>query len=183
MNKSNLIMLLGKLMNPSLVIGLAVIARLLPHPPNFAPIAAMALFGGAYLNKRYALLLPLVALFLGDIFIGFYSPAVMFSVYGSFLLVGILGIWLKKRKNVQNVFLAVLGSSLLFFLVTNFAVWATGLYAQNPSGLLQSYVAGLPFLKNTLAGDLFYTLSFFGGYELATRLVNNKKLVLAKEKY
>ena len=173
-------MLLGKLMNPSLVIGLAVIARLLPHPPNFAPIAAMALFGGAYLNKRYALLLPLFALFLGDIFIGFYSPVVMFSVYGSFLLVGILGIWLKKRKNVQNVFLAVLGSSLLFFLVTNFAVWATGLYAQNPSGLLQSYVAGLPFLKNTLAGDLFYTISFFGGYELVLRIVKKPALAQAE---
>lgn len=180
MNKSNLIMLLGKLMNPSLVIGLAVIARLLPHPPNFAPIAAMALFGGAYLNKRYALLLPLFALFLGDIFIGFYSPVVMISVYGSFLLVGLLGIWLKKRTNTQNVLLAILGSSLLFFLVTNFAVWATGAYAQNPNGLLQSYVAGLPFLKNTLAGDLFYTISFFGGYELVLRLVKKPALAQAK---
>lgn len=182
MNKETLTKLLGKLMNPALIIGLAVVARLLPHPPNFAPIAAMALFGGAYLNKRYALLLPLIALFLGDIFIGFYSPAVMISVYGSFLLVGFLGIWLKKRKNAQNILLAALGSSLLFFLVTNFAVWVTGAYAQNPNGLLQSYMAGLPFLKNTLGGDLFYTISFFGGYELATRLVNSKKFALVKEK-
>src|SRR3990172_7644502 len=75
---------LPSLINPALIIGLAVAARLLPHPPNFAPIAAMALFGGAYLSPRYAILVPLLALFLGDLFIGFYSPVVMVSVYGSF---------------------------------------------------------------------------------------------------
>jgi len=173
--------LLEKLTNPTLVIGLAVAARLLPHPPNFAPIAAMALFGGAYLNKRYALALPLIALFVGDLFLGFYSPIVMLSVYGSFLLVGLLGIWLKKRMNPQNVIAATIGSSLLFFLITNFAVWATGAYSRGPEGLLASYVAGLPFLKNTFGGDLFYTISFFGGYELAKTLLN-QKLALAEQK-
>src|SRR3989344_5782363 len=102
-----------KLINPTLVIGLAVAARLLPHLPNFAPIAAMALFGGAYLNRKYAIVIPLVAMFLSDIFIGFYSPAVMTSVYGSFALVGLLGVWLKKRKNPGNVIAAAIGSSLL----------------------------------------------------------------------
>ncbi|MDP2720944.1 MAG: hypothetical protein Q8O75_03320 [bacterium] len=169
---------LPSLINPALIIGLAVAARLLPHPPNFAPIAAMALFGGAYLSPRYAPLLPIVALFLGDIFIGFYSPLVMVSVYGSFVLVGLLGMWLRKRKSPRNVIAAAIGSSLLFFLITNFAVWAAGAYARDPSGLLQSYVMGLPFLKNTLAGDLFYTASFFGAYELALKLV--KKPALAK---
>ena len=164
-----------------LIIGLAVAARLLPHPPNFAPIAAMALFGGAYLNPRYAILVPLLALFLSDLFIGFYSPVVMISVYGSFVLTGALGIWLKKRRNPRNMVLAAVGSSLLFFLITNFAVWAAGAYARDPSGLLQSYVAGLPFLKNTLAGDLFYTISFFGGYELALKLVKKPVLVTAEK--
>lgn len=181
MKKETILKLLEKLTNPTLVIGLAVAARLLPHPPNFAPIAAMALFGGAYLNKRYALALPLIALFVGDLFLGFYSPIVMISVYGSFLLVGLLGIWLKKRKNPQNVITAAIGSSLLFFLVTNFAVWAAGSYPRGSEGLLASYTAGLPFLKNTLGGDLFYTVSFFGGYELAKTLVT-RKLALTKAK-
>ena len=172
---------LEKLINPMLIIGLAVAARLLPHPPNFAPIAAMALFGGAYLSPRYAILVPLLALFLSDLFIGFYSPVVMISVYGSFVLTGALGIWLKKRRNPRNMVLAAVGSSLLFFLITNFAVWAAGAYARDPSGLLQSYVAGLPFLKNTLAGDLFYTISFFGGYELALKLVKKPVLVTAEK--
>ena len=171
---------LEKLINPMLIIGLAVAARLLPHPPNFAPIAAMALFGGAYLSPRYAILVPLLALFLGDLFIGLYSPLVMISVYGSFVLTGALGIWLKKRKNPRNVVLATVGASLLFFLITNLAVWAAGAYARDFSGLVQSYVMGLPFLKNTLAGDLFYTISFFGGYELAIRIVSSRKPALVR---
>ncbi|MEX0621852.1 MAG: DUF6580 family putative transport protein [Candidatus Woykebacteria bacterium] len=165
---------LPSLINPALIIGLAVAARLMPHPPNFAPIAAIALFGGAYLSPRYALIFPLVAMLLSDIFIGFYSPLVMISVYGSFALVGLLGMWLRKRKTPTKVVAAAIGSSVLFFLITNFAVWVAGAYARDPSGLLQSYVMGLPFLKNTLAGDLFYTISFFGGYELAKSLVNRK---------
>ena len=170
------------LINPALIIGLAVAARLLPHPPNFAPIAAMALFGGAYLNRKYAIVIPLVAMFLSDIFIGFYSPVVMTSVYGSFVLVGLLGMWLKKRKSPSNVIAAAVGSSLLFFLITNLAVWATGAYSRDISGLWQSYIMGLPFLKNTLVGDLFYTIGFFGGYELATRVVTNRKFAFAKGK-
>jgi len=173
---------LPSLINPALIIGLAVAARLLPHPPNFAPIAAMALFGGAYLSPRYAILVPLLALFLGDLFIGFYSPVVMVSVYGSFALVGLIGMWLRKRKSPGNVVAAALGSSLLFFLITNFAVWAAGAYARDPSGLVQSYVMGLPFLKNTLLGDLFYTVSFFGGYEVAKKIVNSDRLALVREK-
>src|SRR4030067_2239479 len=147
MKKETALKLLEKLINPTLVIGLAVAARLLPHPPNFSPIAAMALFGGAYLSPRYAILVPLLALFLSDLFIGFYSPVVMISVYGSFVLTGALGIWLKKRRNPRNMVLAAVGSSLLFFLITNFAVWAAGAYAREPSGLLQGYVAGFPRLK------------------------------------
>src|SRR3990167_3832661 len=167
---------LPSLINPALIIGLAVAARLLPHPPNFAPIAAMALFGGAYLNPRYAILVPLLALFLSDFFIGFYSPVVMASVYGSFALVGLIGMWLRKRKSPGNVIAAAIGSSLLLFLITNFAVWAAGAYARDLSGLVQSYIMGVPFLRGTLSGDLFYTAVFFGGYELALRLI--KKPVL-----
>ncbi len=181
MNKEVLTKLLGKLMNPSLVIGLAVIARLLPHPPNFAPIAAMAIFGGVYLNKRYALILPLFALFLGDIFIGFYSPVVMFSVYGSFILTGLIGLWLKRGKNPINVIFAAVGSSVLFFLVTNFAVWLGGWYPKNITGLVESYTLAVPFFRNTLLGNLFYTSAFFGGYELVLRLIKRPALAAVKK--
>ncbi|OGY26151.1 MAG: hypothetical protein A2134_00930 [Candidatus Woykebacteria bacterium RBG_16_39_9b] len=166
---------LDKLLNPTVIILFAVTLRLVPHPPNFAPIAAMALFGGAYLNRKYAIVIPLVVMFLSDIFIGFYSPVVMTSVYGSFVLVGLLGMWLKKRKSPGNVIAAAIGSSLLFFLITNFAVWAAGAYARDLSGLAQSYVMGLPFFRNTLLGDLFYTGVFFGGYELVKSLAVQKR--------
>ena len=103
MNREELKAHLGKLVNPSLIIGLAVIARLVPHIPNVTPIAAMALFGGAYLNRRYAILVPLAAMAFSDVFIGFYSPIVMVSVYASFILAGLIGLWLKKRKSPPNV--------------------------------------------------------------------------------
>ena len=177
MNKLRSAQFLNKLVNPTLIISLAVVARLVPHVPNFTPIAAMALFGGAYLNRRYAILVPLLALFASDLFIGLYSPVIMVSVYGSFVLTGLIGIWLKKRRNPRNIILAAVGSSILFFLITNFSVWAAGSYARDLSGLVQSYIMGLPFLRGTLAGDLFYTAAFFGGYELVLRFV--KKPVLA----
>jgi len=155
-----------------------VVLRLLPHLPNFAPIAAMALFGGVYLNKKYALLIPLIALFLGDIFIGFYSPWIMFSVYGSFALIGLLGLWLKKNKTIPNIIGSALMGSIIFFLVTNFAMWAIphSLYPHNLQGLMQSYIMGLPFFRNTLLGDFFYVGAMFGLYELVLKITNTWQL-------
>jgi len=168
---SKLKLYLDKLINPSVIILIAVVARLFPHPPNFAPIAGMALFGGAYLNRGYAIAIPIIALFVSDLFIGFYSPAIMISVYGSFVLTGLIGLWLKKRKSSRNVVLAAISSSILFFIVTNFAVWLGGWYPRNLPGLIECYTLALPFFRNTLLGDLFYTGAFFGGYELVLRLV------------
>ena len=153
-------MKLQKVISPLLVIIFAVILRLVPHLPNVAPIAAMALFGGTYLNKKYALIVPLIALFLSDIFLGFYQG--MLFVYGSFLLIGVIGLWLRNHKSFRNVILASIGSSVLFFLITNFGVWLTGtMYAKSLSGLLDSYIMGLPFFRNTLFGDLGYVGLFF----------------------
>lgn len=138
---------------------------LIPHLANFAPIAAMALFGGVYLkDKKMALVIPLAAMFVSDIFIGFYNPWILASVYGSFVLIGLLGVWLKKHKTLANVFGASLFGSVIFFLLTNFAVWAVphSLYPQTLQGLLNSYMMGLPFFRNTLMGDLFYTGAMFG---------------------
>src|ERR1700733_8993168 len=97
---------LQKLISVLLIIIFAVVLRLLPHPPNVAPIAAMALFGGAYLNKKYALVVPLIALFISDIFLGFYSG--MIFVYGSFFLTGLIGLWLQRHMSFRNIVLASL---------------------------------------------------------------------------
>lgn len=149
---------------PAFIITIAALIRILPHPPNLTPIAAMALFGGTYLPKKYAFIIPLGAMFVSDIFIGFHSLVVY--VYGSFVLIGLIGMWLAENKNVRNIALAALISSVLFFVVTNFGVWAAGAYARDASGLLESYILGLPFFRNTLLGDFFYTGIFFGLYEL-----------------
>ena len=170
--------LLGKLANPSVVIVGVAALRLLPHSPNFTPIAGLALFGGAYLNRRYAILVPIAAMLVSDFFIGFYSPVVMLSVYGSFLLTGIIGLWLAKRKSATNVVFAASTSSILFFIATNFAVWFAW-YPKNLEGLTTCYTLAIPFFRNTLLGDLFYTGVFFGGYELVLRLVKKPALAAA----
>lgn len=168
---------LEKLSNPIIFVLIAAILRLVPHIPNFAPIAAMALFGGAYLGRRYALALPLAAMVLSDLFLGFDGIASRLTVYSSFLLIGLVGLWLKNHRSFQNIVLAAVSSSALFFVITNFGVWAFGtIYPKTIEGLMACFVAAIPFLRNTLAGDLFYTGVLFGGYELTLYLVKNRKL-------
>jgi hypothetical protein len=170
MNKANF----KNFLSPLLVILVAVLLRLLPHLPNFTPIAAMALFGGAYLNKKFVFIIPILAMFVSDIFLGFHQT--MPYVYGSFILAGVIGLWLKNHKSAKNVICASLISSILFFLITNFGVWAAGWYPKTLSGLFESYVMGIPFFKNTVFGDLIYTGLFFGGYELMRVLASRYSL-------
>ncbi|HVF69159.1 MAG TPA: DUF6580 family putative transport protein [Xanthomonadales bacterium] len=161
-------MKLNKLINPMLIIGFAVALRLLPHPANFAPIAAMALFGGAYLNRKYALTVPLVAMFISDLFLGFHAS--MPLVYIGFFLTGVIGLYLAKHKTVYSVVGASLLSSILFFFLTNFNYWyATALYPKTIGGLFLSYYNALPFFRNSIVGDLLYVGLFFGAYELGLR--------------
>lgn len=171
-----------KIFNPVIIILFAVVMRLLPHPPNVAPIGAMALFGGVYLNKKYALLVPLIALFISDIFLGFY-PEIIF-VYGSFFMIGLIGLWLRKHKTFRNVIFASIGSSILFFIITNFGVWLMStLYDKSFSGLLETYIMGLPFFRNTLLGDLGYVGIFFGSYEYILFILSTRKSAfMAKSK-
>lgn len=158
--------ILKKMIAPAAIIILAVLSRLIPHPPNFAPIGGLALFSGATLNKKQAFAIPLVAMFVSDLFLGFHST--MLYVYGSFALIVFIGMQLKKIK-FTNLLLASLISSGLFYLITNFGVWAsTDLYPKNMNGLIQSYILALPFFKNTLLSDLFYTFSLFYGYKYLT---------------
>lgn len=151
-----------------LLVLLGVVMRLVPHAANFAPISAIALFGGVYLSRKYALFLPLAALVLSDLVIGFDSIQSRLTVYGSFLLVGLIGLAVRKNKNALSIAGGALSGSMVFFLITNFAFfYPQTMYAHNLSGVLQSYYMGLPFFRNTLLGDLFYTGLLFGMYELA----------------
>ena len=146
--------------------------RFVPHFPNFSPIAAIALFGGVYLPRKIALILPLAVLMISDLFIGTYEILLMASVYLSFLLCVLIGFWLKKHKKM------VLGGAILgsisFFVITNFAVWAfTPWYVKTIPGLIQCFTMALPFFRGTLLGDLFYTTVIFGTYEMAKVFANS----------
>ena len=147
---------------------LIIIMRLLPHPPNFAPANAVALVVGLYSTKnRFGLFVPLIGVFLADIIIGFYSLPIMIAVYASYCLIYGIG-WLQRTdNNVIRVSAATLGSSVLFFAITNYAVWQFGtMYEHTVSGLSLAYAMAIPFFRNTLASDALYTVLLVGVVEL-----------------
>lgn len=146
----------------------AAATRLIPHPPNLTSIGAVALFGGAYFaDKRLAFAVPLAALFLSDLVLGFYAH--MWVVYVAFLLIVCIGLWLQQHKNIAAIGGAAVAGSVLFYLITNFAGFHSGLYPQGFGGIVASYIAGIPFFWNTLIGDLFFTAVLFGGFALLER--------------
>jgi hypothetical protein len=166
-----------KTLSVMVVIFILGLFRLLEWIPNVSPVAAMALFAGAHLNDRkLAFVIPLAALLLSDLLLGFH--ATMIYVYASFTIIVGIGLWLRQRRTLFNVTAAALVSSLLFFLITNMGVWlSSDLYPAGAEGLLQSYIAAIPFYRNTLIGDLLFTGLLFGGYSMlagkvAPRLVN-----------
>ena len=152
-------------------IAAAAALRLVPHPPNFTPIGAMALFSGAYLGRRWlAFAAPLGALLLSDLVLGFY-PELVF-VYVSVAATVLVGWVLAARKTALRIASAALGTSLLFFLLTNFGVWLVmDYYPKSLDGLAACYVAAIPFFQNSVAGDLFFSGLLFGGYALLERSV------------
>jgi hypothetical protein len=156
-----------------LILGIVLAAaalRVVPHPRNFAPIGAIALFGGAYLSsRRAAIVVPLLSLVAGDIFTGFHE--LIFYVYASFLVSVAIGFLLRRKKSVARIGAATLAGALQFFLVTNFAVWeaSIGNYPKNMGGLAECYIAGIPLFWNTLAGDAFYAALLFGAMALAEK--------------
>ena len=161
------------------LIALAIVARVLPHPANFAPIGAVALFGGIYLTRRYAVVLPLIAMVISDFFIGFYTWQIMASVYISFALTGLIGLWVSKNKKLSTVVGGTVLGSILFFLITNFSVWVFGtMYAHDFSGLAQSYIMAIPFFRNSLLGDLFYVGLLVGTYEAIGYFLLKKEAVV-----
>lgn len=150
----------------------AVIARLaMSGIPNVSPITALALFSGAYLaDRKLAILVPVVAMLIGDLVLGLHN--IMFFVYGAFILVSLIGIFISTRVCGHVVIAASLVSSVLFFLVTNFGVWmVSGFYPMTFDGLIACYTAAIPFFQMTLMGDLFFVGIIFGAFMLLERLI------------
>lgn len=152
---------------------LGALSRLIPHPFNFTPIAAMALFGGTYIkNKRLAFIIPLTAMLLSDIVMqlvkhtGFYPE--MWSVYLGMMIITSIGFLLRGHEQRATIMVSSLVGSILFFAVTNFGTWTAGTvsYPMTMKGLMDCYIAGIPFFRWTVLGDLFYNLVFFGGFAL-----------------
>jgi hypothetical protein len=157
-----------KIIAVSVLILIAALSRLLPHPLNFSPVGAMAIFGGVYYHKKWlAFAAPLVALFISDMLLPYGLYSGIMWVYGAFLFSVLVGFSIKSNANPVSVLLGCLFGSAAFFIITNFGVWyAGGLYPPTAQGLSACYVAAIPFFKNSLLGDICYTAILFGGYEL-----------------
>jgi hypothetical protein len=147
---------------------LAALSRLVPHPWNFSPLEAMALFAGAHIARRWvSMLVPLAALFVSDLFLGFYEG--IWVTYLCFALIAFAGRWL-RGAGAGKIAIFGLASATGFFIVSNFAVWALGtMYPHTATGLMSCYVSAIPYFHNQLAGVAFYSLVLFGGYALLQR--------------
>jgi len=149
------------------LIAAGAILRVAPHPANFAPIGAMALFGGAVLPGAWAFAVPLAAVLLSDIVLGFYAGWIW--VYGSFALIVVAGMTLRTRRSPLRIAATALVSSMLFFVITNFGEWLGPLYPHTAAGLRSDFIAAIPFFRNTALSDLIYSLAFFAIYDSARR--------------
>lgn len=150
---------------------IAAVTRLLPHLPNFTPVAAMALLGGATLNdKRLAFITPIIAMLVSDLLLelvfgyGFHNT--MLFVYASIGLITFLGTYLQNKIKFSSLAIASLASSLIFFLVTNFGIWTVATQGETLSYI---YALGVPFFHYSVIGDLFYTAILFGVYQIAVQ--------------
>jgi len=171
----------GPLLLTGLIL-LAALSRLLPHPPNFSPVEAVALFGGAYFaSKRWALIVPLIGLLVSDIVLAainggayatWFGNAGIALVYLCIALSTVLGFGLRGKVSGARVLGFSLLGSVLFFVVTNFGAWLyEGMYPKTLAGLGAAYVAGIPFFQWTVLGTLFYAALLFGGFALLRQRV------------
>lgn len=160
----------------------AAFSRIIPHMANFSPLGVMGLFGAAHFQKKWqAFAIPILATWVSDLFInnviyGQYYPRFVWFYggfywqYGSYLLITLVGILILKKVTATRIVVGAVAASAIFFLVSNFGCWiGNAVYPQTPGGLLSCYAAGLPFLKGTLLGDLFYTGVLFGGFAWAQK--------------
>ncbi len=164
-----------------ILILLGVLTRILPHSPNFTAVAAVALFSGYYIkNKKLAFAVPIVIMLLSDWKLGFYQWQIMASVYASFSIVALLGVLIKNKKWYFSLPTSLAGTTI-FYVVTNYAVWQFGTwYPRTFAGLVECMASGLPFVKNSFAGDLMYTFVLFSVAELAVYFARKTKPAVAK---
>jgi len=164
------------------LIALIIIARMIPHVPNFTPVGAVILIAAIYLKGKNRWLVPLIGMLISDIFIGVYHLPIMISVYASLVMIYLVGLWIKKNRNFINNLTGILSASLLFFIITNFTVWYFGTwYAHDLSGLYLCYLMAIPFFKATLTGNLFYFAIIATAFELL--LITKKKHIRHKITY
>ena len=157
------------------LITLGFISRLLPHPANFAPIGAIALFCGMYLPRKWSIVAPIAALFVSDLIIGLYNPKMMIAVYLSFAIMVVCGHFAHTKKTLARVAGVTTLGSILFFLITNAAVWLFGtMYPPTLAGLIQSYEMAIPFFRNSFMADIFYVGILVGSAELAMKQIYKK---------
>ena len=141
---------------------MAFLFRLIPHIPNVTPITAVALFSGVYFtNKKYAFIIPMAAMFLSDLVLGFSSISLF--VYAAFILVGYIGI-ASKKMSIKTILL----SSISFFVITNFGVWLFA-YPKSLNGLMECYTLAIPFFRNSLIGDFVFSGVLYYGFEFVSR--------------
>lgn len=159
------------------ILTLGVLARFLPHMPNFVPITAIALFAGCYLSKRWGILIPLIAMIVSDYFIGFSD--VSLYVYGGLIFAFFAGNLIRNHLSTRNVVFGTLASSIAFFVVTNFGVWQQGWYPHTLQGLITCYTLAIPFFRNSLLGDIVYVGAMFGVYEF----VKGRYLIKSKSDF
>lgn len=169
----------GELLGICLVITASVLLRLIPHIPNVAPIGALALFSGAHAKSRKIYIIPFIALFISDLFLGFHE--VMPFVYGAFAITICIGMLLKRNISPLRLLGSSLAASFLFFVVTNFGVWVMGdWYPKTVSGLVNAYALAIPFFRNSIIGDVVYSFCFFYGYRYMMTYLKNVGLTSRK---
>jgi hypothetical protein len=164
---------------------IAAFGRIIPHPYNMSPIAAMGLLGAAYFSRKWmALAIPFLATWLSDVFINNVMYADLFDgftwfyagsawVYGSYALIIMMGFVLFHTVSIARIASGSILATSIFFLITNFGAWlGNPLYPQSFEGLMMSYAAGLPFLQGSFVGDLMYSAILFGGFALAGKTLN-----------
>ena len=159
------------------IIALAGIVRILPHPWNFTPIIAACIYSGFYMNNRFfAILLPLLTVFVGDLVLGLYSG--MAWVYSSYLSVILLGFLFNGNASFKKVGMLTVSGSLTFFIISNFGVWFSGMiYPKTVSGVIACYTAAIPFFQNSLLGTILYSGLFFGITEILIQKSSNQHVL------
>ncbi len=150
-----------------LLVILGIAMRVIPHAPNFTPVAAIALFGGVYLNKKHSFLVPLALMVISDLLIGLHNTVAF--TWAGFGLIALLGLAMNGKITATRIAGMSIVSSVVFYLVSNFGVWVMGWYPLTPAGLIDCYVKALPFLRDFTASTLVYSAVFFGAYELISR--------------